>query len=206
MYAFVQRGHPRSAVSNPEVMSRGQGEPHALTLRPSEAHEDIAMKHELTAERLRELLHYDPDTGLIFWAASRKVAGTKQSGGYVQVEIRGRRYVAHRLAWLWMTGQWPRDQIDHINGIRADNRWSNLREATHAENMQNQRSSRSDSLHSSKIGVGFHRVSGKWRARIGLNGVQRTIGYFDSEEEAHAAYLKAKAEHHPFSTITESEQ
>lgn len=113
--------------------------------------------------------------------------------------------MAHRLAWLYVHGRWPIADIDHINGIRDDNRFTNLREASRAENNQNIRSARSHAI-SGLLGAHWHRQSGLWYMRIKVDGKSFTKGMFATAEEAHAAYLKAKAEHHPFSTITESEQ
>src|SRR4029450_2313606 len=99
---------------------------------------------ELTAERLRELLDYDPETGDFTWKVNRRcvrsgsVAGNVNCvDGYCYIGVDARRYHAHRLAWLYIKGAWPNDQIDHINGNKADNRFANLRQATHSQNQAN---------------------------------------------------------------------
>ena len=108
-------------------------------------------KQELTAERLREVLAYDPDTGVFTWKARTSpfsrvnvgdVAGNLRRDGYIEICVDGRKHQSHRLAWLYVYGEWPADQIDHINGIRTDNRIANLREANNAENHHNLRKAR----------------------------------------------------------------
>ena len=105
---------------------------------------------DLTAERLREVLDYGPDTGVFTWKIRTNsrvkvgdVAGALRPDGYIQISIDGRLHRAHRLAWLYVTGESPPDQIDHINGVRDDNRIANLRLATSAENKQNLRRAKS---------------------------------------------------------------
>jgi hypothetical protein len=97
----------------------------------------------LTAERLRELLDYDPETGRFIWRKDHptakhikagSVAGTKNGRGYWVIGVAGAKYVAHRLAWLYVTGEWPAHLVDHENGDRLDNRFANLREATDSQN------------------------------------------------------------------------
>lgn len=97
----------------------------------------------LTQARLKELLRYDPDTGNFTWLVRvggivtvGNRAGTAQKG-YIRIGLASKGYQAHRLAYLYMTGAWPNAQIDHVNGVRSDNRWQNLREATHSENQCN---------------------------------------------------------------------
>ncbi len=104
----------------------------------------------LTQERLLELIHYNPETGLFSRLGGRrsdrvgKVAGSPQGQGYLLIFVDGRRYRAHRLAWFYMTGEWPADGIDHVNNIKTDNRFANLRLATRAQNEMNKPPSRSN--------------------------------------------------------------
>ena len=162
------------------------------------------MTRELTAERLRELLHYDPETG-VFTRLVRSgpakvgdVAGTADTHGYIQISVDGALYLAHRLAFLWMTGEWPPHQVDHINGVRADNRFANLRPATNAENMQNVRRPYS----SNRIGLlGVCRHGNRFRATIKVDGRCIHLGTFDAPEQAHAAYLAAKRKLHAGCTL-----
>lgn len=160
----------------------------------------------LTAERLRKLLDYSPETGEFRWRFGRRgvsaarVTWSPDSYGYYQISVDGRTYKAHRLAWLYVHGAWPPDQIDHINGIRGDNRIVNLREATRAENQGNQRKARSDNK-TGLLGVFRAGGSSKFRAQICLRGNKLHIGYFSTAEEAHQAYLAAKRELHTFCTL-----
>lgn len=158
--------------------------------------------NDLTADYVRSILDYMPETGELVWRVARgrarigDVAGT-MIDGYLRVAVDGKRYCAHRLVWLIYHDRWPVDQLDHINGARADNRIENLRESTQAENMQNRASSINST--SQYIGVSWHTRRKRWRADIKVNGKQKTLGYYDTGEEAAAAYAKAKAELHTFS-------
>ena len=144
----------------------------------------------LTLERLREVLSYDPDTGLLTWrqtlsrrAVAGKVAGSLDNNGYIVVRIDRRIYKSHRLAWLLMMGAWPRATIDHINGAPADNRWENLREATYSQNNANRPKAKK-----SREGLkGVYPNGRKWVAHFR----NKYIGTFDTPEEASAAYVSA---------------
>jgi hypothetical protein len=147
---------------------------------------------ELTAEYLRSILDYNPDTGQFTWACARRgvragsVAGSKDSGGYVVIRVDHEIYKAHRLTWLWMTGQWPVAEMDHINGARDDNRWVNLREATFAENQRN-KGRRRDNTSGFK-GAHWCAQTQKWRARIVTDGKTVDLGRWDDPELAGFVY------------------
>lgn len=162
------------------------------------------MQDQLTQSRLKELLDYDPETGVFRWKVARggrankvgAVAGATSGGGYRQICIDYTYHKSHRLAFLWMTGAWPEHEVDHINGVRDDNRWVNLRHATRHENVRNIGPHRANNT-SGFIGVSWNKGRGRWSASIGLNSRVRCIGYFPTPELAHAAYLKAKDQLHP---------
>jgi len=158
----------------------------------------------LTAERLRELLDYNPETGVFKWrkpprkkAINGLVAG-KRGGRYVMIGIEQTLYCAHRLAWLYVHGKWPHLDIDHINRDGRDNRIANLREATPSDNMCNARQ-RSDNS------TGFRGVFPKrkrFSAQVRKGKTRLSLGTFDTPEEAHAAYVKAaRALHGEFSGV-----
>lgn len=149
----------------------------------------------LTQSILKDMFIYDPDDGRLIWRKSRggrhakagMVAGYAHRQGYVMVQIGGHGYLAHRLIWLMMTGSWPTHEIDHRNLIKDDNRWRNLRQAAPHQNCANRRV-RSDS----KSGVkGVSRKGNKWRAVLTKHGQRRSLGYFDTVEQASAAYRAA---------------
>jgi hypothetical protein len=151
---------------------------------------------DVTIERLRELLTYDADAGVFTWKISTNgrirvgdVAGSMNGEGYLQIMIDGRRYHAHRLAWLYQTGQWPVEQIDHVNGIPDDNRFLNLRESTHSQNQHNRRKARNNV--SGYKGVYWHRRTKSWVASIMLHRKRIHLGRFDTLDAAHAAYTAA---------------
>jgi hypothetical protein len=154
---------------------------------------------ELTAERLRELLSYDPETGVFTWRVNRRrwkagqMAGTIVEKGYIRIRVDDRLYLAHRLAVLYVTGSWPADQVDHVNGVKADNRIANIRECTPGQNARN-RKRRCGGASDLK---GAYRASGgRWSSSITHNRRRFYLGVFDTQEEAHAAYCAAAQEHH----------
>jgi hypothetical protein len=149
----------------------------------------------VTAERLRELLDCDPETGVLTWRVSRRgrvkpgqVAGKSHHTGYHVIRVDGRQYPAHRLVWLHVTGAWPAAEVDHINGVRNDNRFSNLRDATSSQNGCNARLYRNNK--SGLKGAILNRP-GRWIAQIQKGGRKIYLGVFDTPEEAHAAYCAA---------------
>lgn len=146
----------------------------------------------LTGSRLAELLDYSPDTGDFRWRGGHKktvrgaVAGTNDKDGYRIICIDRKMIRAHRLAWVWMTGKWPENEIDHINGVKDDNRFCNLREATHRQN----------SFNRPKRGYTWDKRRCRYVAQININGRHVHLGTFDNESDARSAYLKAAADHH----------
>lgn len=161
--------------------------------------------NELTAARLRELLSYDQGTGVFTWRvrmnnlAAGAVAGCLGSRGYWRIKVNKRIYQAHRLAWLYVHGLWPNGDIDHVDGERANNVISNLRDVSQSVNGQNQRRAHSKNKSSGLLGVSANR--GRWRAQILVAGKNITLGRFDTPELAYSAYLAAKREHHAGCTI-----
>jgi hypothetical protein len=161
------------------------------------------MKKALTQARLYEVLSYDKKTGIFRWVSTRRgqrpkvgdVAGTTGVSGYCYIGVDRFTYAAHRLAWLYVTGDWPKHDIDHRNRHRSDNRWSNLREATPGQQRQNQ--SLGSNNKTGFLGVRKHRC-GKFEANIAVNGKHRYLGLFTTAEKASAAYLKAKRQLHTF--------
>ncbi len=151
----------------------------------------------ITANRLRELLDYDHETGWFTWVVSRphrpagSRAGTTTDNGYRAVSIDGTRYYEHRLVWLWMAGTFPPEEIDHINRQRHDNRFCNLRCASRCENGAN-RASDSNNRHGF-MGI-WQARNGRYAAGITKNGRKTFLGYFDTAEEAHGAYAQASIE------------
>jgi len=153
----------------------------------------------LTQKRLKELLHYDPETG-IFTRIKKtsKVSNKRHIGeragfinekGYVRIKIEGFGYLAHRLAWLYMNGEFPNGHIDHINRQRADNRISNLREATFLMNAGNAKSN------NDFVGVFWNKAANKWQAYIEINTKKKHLGHYKTHLAAcyarHLANLEA---------------
>ncbi len=156
----------------------------------------------ITLDELKEILLYNPETGLFTRKTSSggqkvgSIAGSPHPKGYVRIQLKGKTYLAHRLAWFFIHSKWPDNDIDHINGLRNDNRIINLREATRSENMQN-------------LLVPLHNVTGysgvyinrkRYSSKITINGESKYLGSFDTAEEASATYLLAKKELHPYYT------
>lgn len=158
------------------------------------------MKTDLTAERLRDALSYNLDTGQFVWRLKTNkrirvgAAAGSEFRGRIQIKLDGVTYRAHRLAWLWVHGEWPKLEIDHINGDPSDNRIANLRDVPPVINRQNQRRAQRRN-HLGVLGVG--RFRGGYRARID----HRHLGTFETIEAAQAAYVKAKRETHQGCTL-----
>lgn len=157
----------------------------------------------LTLQRAREVFNYEPETGLIRWkfAVSQKVKAGQVAGGlnvadgYIQIRIDNKIHRAHRIAFLLMTGAWPSGHVDHINGVRNDNRWVNLRDVTQQVNKQNRRLPNRGNP-SGFLGVSIDKRNGRFKAKIGVDGRDLNLGVFDTAEEAHDVYLAAKRRYH----------
>lgn len=164
----------------------------------------------LTAERARELFSYNKDTGVLTWrprprnyfatensflawnsrCAGREAGGVIKRRGWRQVVVEYEKYAVHRVIWLMETGEWP-EQIDHIDGARGNNRWANLRDVSHQENMRNKRLFESNK--SGLPGVWWDGRRSKWRAYVGVNGRNKTLGEYNSFGAAARARAEAAA-------------
>lgn len=159
----------------------------------------------LTVERIREMLSYDPATGVLTWKVRLSnrvrigdVAGGLDKRGYTVIGIGGNQHKAHRLAFAIMTGRLPEDHIDHVNGKPSDNRFVNLREVNERVNQENKRLARRDSS-TGLLGVVPKR--GRYAAYIGTRGKNFYLGTYDTPEQAQARYIEAKRELHAGCTI-----
>ena len=155
----------------------------------------------ITQSELKECLHYDPDTGIFVRLKSGtnrvrvgSVAGCLDNCGYIPIELAGKQYYAHRLAFLFMTGSFPPKYTDHINGVKNDNRWLNLRQATRSQNQHNQGKNSKNT--SGFKGICWHKNAKKWHAQITHMNRKIHIGYFTTPEAAHQAYIEAAEKLH----------
>lgn len=145
----------------------------------------------LTDDRLKSIMDYDQETGIFTSKVSRsniKIGDTigSPNKGYLDASVDGVRYKMHRLAWLYVYGEYPSEYIDHINGNKTDNRICNLREATNQQNQYNVGLSTQNT--SGYKGVYLHKPTGKWRARIRIDKKQKDLGSFSTPQEAYSAY------------------
>jgi hypothetical protein len=172
---------------------------------------------QLRAADIRSLLTYDPDTGEFVWRTrpremfktdrawrawnahyAENKAGHRSfskdgADRYIQIGIFCSLYQGHRVAWAWMTGEWPSYQIDHINLCKPDNRWKNLRPATNAQNHAN--TGIRSTNRSGRKGVCWHKGASKWVAQITVGGARIHLGLFDQVEQAASAYERAAAKY-----------
>jgi hypothetical protein len=169
--------------------------------------------NQMTKIQLMDLASYDPETGNFTWKQrprnlfksaqahsswntryAGKNAGNVRTDGYVSIRIFTQSYLAHRLAWLYMTGNWPAEMIDHEDGVRNNNKWGNLRTATPSQNGYNTGPHINNK--SGFKGVYRYRDSVRWQASIRTDKGRKWLGIYDTPEEAHAAYAKATKLHH----------
>lgn len=163
----------------------------------------------ITFEELKKVLHYCKETGRWTWLTSMGARGAvgSQAGsyntltGYNNIKVKGRLYIASRLAYFWVNGEWPAGDMDHINGVKADDRWVNLRCVSTRVNTQNQRQARSDSQ-CGLLGAFWDTKRQRWYSKITLGyGRKKWLGTFPDATSAHSAYVKAKRQHHEGCTI-----
>lgn len=167
----------------------------------------------LSSEFIQECLDYNQHSGILTWKlrprnhfetdkgwkiSSAKFSGTEagscNGNGYLQVHISGRICLAHRLAWVLAFGRWPKNNIDHLNGDKSDNRLSNLREATNSENQRNKNLSKNCT--SGAKGVSFCKATGKWMVTLKIDGKTRFLGRFILKSEAASVAISARNQHH----------
>ena len=159
---------------------------------------ELLQRDALTQGALMAALRYDPETGDFHWRnpvyASWKSPAGSVANGRKTIWVNGFNYYASRLAWLYVYGVWPNAEIDHINGNSTDNRIANLRDVSHAVNMQNQKRPRKDNRSGL---IGAQKNGSGWRAVVKTGGKKLHLGTYDTPEQAHAAYLQAKKAMHP---------
>ena len=150
-------------------------------------------KKKLTQERLKEALHYDPETGIFVWKISTgnvktgDIANCLSFYGYIRIQVEEVRYPAHRLAWLYIYGYFPENDIDHIDRVKTNNRINNLREVSMSCNMRNTGNQKNNT--SGVKGITFDKINNKWKARVKVNGKTKHLGRYKDFNDAVCARL-----------------
>lgn len=161
------------------------------------------MKPALDQKRLKELLHYDPETGIFTWKVKRKSVNAGDVAGFCDrywiIRVDGKNYLAHRLVWLYVTGEWPQHQIDHKDLIKTNNRFSNIRLATPKQNGQNKPLFKNNK--SGVAGVSWNIRDKLWQAHLRIDGRLTNIGTFDNLFDAAAARYSAECKYQSHRTI-----
>jgi hypothetical protein len=159
---------------------------------------------KISAEEARKFVLYEPETGVFYYTSRRSnatrkdaLAGTNTPRGARKVYLAGRQYLAHRVAFLLMTGQWPTHVIDHIDGDPSNNRWANLRDVPQKTNSYNVRSIPAHKKHSTLMGAHWCAQGQLWKSSIKVDGKVIRLGVFDTERQASDAYIAAKRKYHP---------
>jgi hypothetical protein len=155
----------------------------------------------LTQEYLKSILNYDQDIGIFTRKVKRNkkfkvgdVVGYIDNYGYVRIKIDKKNYSSHRLAWLYVYGEFPKKQLDHINGDKQDNRICNLREANQSQNNFNRKIQKNNT--SGIKGVSWNKNAKKWEVSINVNGIKKHLGIFDSKEFAELVITEARNKYH----------
>lgn len=161
----------------------------------------IKTNKRISTKKIRILFRYSPRTGNLYWAHSNRRAGFITTGGYRYISIDKEWYLEHRIIWALVTGEHPKNKIDHKNKTRADNRWSNLREATNYQNALNRKIQSNNK--SGLKGVCKLANCNRWRAQIVVRGKHKCLGLYATKEEAYVAYCAgAKKWHGVWSSTT----
>lgn len=198
----AERKRSAYALRNGSAISCGCDRVDQKTSRENRFGSSVEEKNLISHQELLRVLDYNEQTGIFTWLESTArlvkvgdaAGSTNKRTGYTSIKIGWKRYPAHHLAWFYVHGSWPVEQIDHINRTRSDNRIMNLREATNSQNQQNR------AIESScKSGLrGICKRGNRWTAEIMANKKRIYLGSFQTPEEAGSAYLKAKRDLHPF--------
>lgn len=164
------------------------------------------MAEEMVSEVARQHFDYDASTGSLRWRTKPRgrtkvgaLVGAKRSDGYLGMKFKGRNYLVHRVIWLLIHGEWPTADVDHIDGNRSNNALANLRDVPRAMNSQNVRRARVNNLESGLLGA--TKRGRKWQASIGVDGMRKYLGVFETPQLAHQAYVNAKRALHPGNMI-----
>lgn len=163
---------------------------------------------KMNIEKIKSIFQYDQYTGNLYWKirpsqrvkAGDLAGGKANSEGYLTVKFNGRAFLSHRVCWACHYGSWPSSQIDHINGVKTDNRIENLRIATFRLNRENLRTAMRTNK-TGLLGVTPHRKTGRFEAQIQVSGKKKSLGIFNTAEDAHSAYVSAKRSLHLGCTI-----
>ena len=155
------------------------------------------MSEKAFVNGLMELLHYNPESGVFYWKTNRKNqikkgdAAGYNSCGYIRITINNKPYMAHQLAWAYIAGEFPQNEIDHINGVKDDNRFTNLRSVPKKDNLKNKRLYSNNK--SGVSGVHYRTDTNKWVSQISINGRNKKLGCFELLEDAVSARLQSSA-------------
>ncbi len=158
----------------------------------------------ITQESLLKSHYYNPATGLFYkrmTSGKLKLTGTSMKSGHLHCGVDRTTYLIHRLIWLYMTGVLPKEDIDHIDGNPANNKWANLREASRSDNLENLKKAKVINKSTGLLGASSNGQNGKFTAGIQVKGKRLHLGTFDTPEKAHRAYIEAKRELHLFNTL-----